>query len=197
MKILRTQVLIDDKKFSNTTEYQRVMSDLQNAIKAIRNPHDADGFYLFNKKQGNGVKPIKDAFVKKLNELGWEDEKIVSNPDIRKRKIDSSLKLSNNTYFGVEWETGNISSSHRAINRLKKGMLEGALTGGILVLPSRAMYYYLTDRVGNFQELEGYFEVMADTANPKGFLSIIEIEHDGVGTDIPPIRKGTDGRALI
>lgn len=197
MKILRTQILIDDGRFSSTSEYQKVMGDLQKAITAIRNPKDADGFYLFDKKQGNGVRPIKDAFIKKLNVLGWEDEKKVSNKDIKKRKIDTSLRLNDNTYFGVEWETGNISSSHRSINRLKKGMLEGALTGGILVLPSRAMYYYLTDRVGNFQELEGYFEVMADTANPKGYLSIMEIEHDGVGPNIPPIKKGTDGRALI
>jgi hypothetical protein len=197
LKILRTQVLIDDGIFSNTVEYQKILSNLQDAINAIRNPINADGFYLFDKKQGNGVKPIKNAFITKLNDLGWEDEKKVSNKEIKKRKIDSSLKLSNNSYFGVEWETGNISSSHRAINRLKKGMLEGALTGGILVLPSRSMYYYLTDRIGNFQELEGYFEVMADTANPVGLLAVIEIEHDGVGLDIPPIPKGTDGRALI
>lgn len=197
MKILQTKILIDNGIFSSTDEYQRIMNNLYEAIREIHHPQNSDGFYLFDQKQGSGVKPIKNAFIEKLNEFGWEDEKTVSNKDIKKRKIDTSLQLKDNTYFGVEWETGNISSSHRAINRLKKGMLEGVLTGGILVLPSRVMYYYLTDRIGNFQELEGYFEVMADTAQIKGFLAIIEIEHDGVGSDIPSIKKGTDGRALI
>ncbi|WP_197461822.1 hypothetical protein [Thermoactinomyces sp. AS95] len=149
------------------------------------------------RKQANGVKPIKHAFIEKLNQLGWEDEKIVSKKSIKNRKIDSSLELSDGKYFGVEWETGNIASSHRAINRLKLGMLEGDLAGGFLVLPSRQMYYYLTERVGNSQELEKYFPVMSDTSKITGFLGVIEIEHDGVRADIPPIKKGTDGRALV
>ncbi|WP_053432036.1 hypothetical protein [Halalkalibacterium halodurans] len=107
------------------------------------------------------------------------------------------LRVCNGQYFGVEWEAGYISSSHRAINRLKKGMLEGDLAGGILVLPSRKMYYYLTDRIGNYQELEPCFDVMGDTTEIKGLLGVIEIEHDGVGQDIAGIKKGTDGRALI
>ncbi|MDY7220680.1 PDDEXK family nuclease [Halalkalibacterium halodurans] len=197
MKILRKTFLIDDGSFSETPEFDKIMDNIEDAIRAIKNPKESDGFFLYDKKQGSGVKPIKDAFIEKLNTLGWEDETIVQNPSIKKRKIDSSLQLSNGQYFGVEWETGNISSSHRAINRLKKGMLEGDLAGGILVLPSRKMYYYLTDRIGNYQELEPYFDVMGDTAEIKGLLGVIEIEHDGVGQDIPAIKKGTDGRALI
>jgi hypothetical protein len=197
MKILRTKLLIDDKKFSSTSEYKRIISNIELAIKAIEHPKGSGGFYLYDKKQGSGVKPIKDAFIEKLNSLGWKDEKKVENPSIKKRKIDSTLELNNGQYFGVEWETGNISSSHRAINRLKKGIKEGDLAGGFLVLPSRSMYFYLTDRIGNYQELEPYFDVMSDVKEPKGVLGVIEIEHDGVGEDIPPIKKGTDGRALV
>ncbi|MBH8609351.1 hypothetical protein [Thermoactinomyces sp. CICC 10521] len=197
MKIMRTVTLIDDGVFSATQDYKRIINDITQAIKAIEHPKGSNGFFLFDGKQANGVKPIKDAFIEKLNQLGWEDEKIVSKKSIKDRKIDSSLALSDGKYFGVEWETGNIASSHRAINRLKLGMLEGDLAGGFLVLPSRQMYYYLTDRVGNFQELEQYFPVMSDTSKITGFLGVIEIEHDGVRADIPPIKKGTDGRALV
>lgn len=130
--------------------------------------------------------------------LGWEDEKSI-DPFIKKRRIDSSIKLGDGTYYAVEWETGNISSSHRALNRIILGMMEGHLRGGFLVLPSRSMYYYLTDRIGNYQELEPYFKVWRELNKsiPNGTLQIIEIEHDGVSKDIPPIKKGTDGRALV
>lgn len=197
MKIVKIVTLIDNNVFSTTETYKRIIQDITQAIKAIKHPENSKGFFLFDKKKGNGVKPIKVAFINKLNQLGWEDEKIVSNKSIKNRRIDSSLLLNDGRFFGVEWETGNISSSHRAINRLKLGMLQGVLAGGILVLPSRKMYEYLTDRIGNFQELEPYFPVIADTSKTKGYLGIIEIEHDGVGKDIPPIKKGTDGRALI
>ncbi|MEH7574428.1 hypothetical protein [Cytobacillus firmus] len=196
MKILSKKILINDGKFSNTSEYETVLNNIEEAIFAIENPKGSGAFLLYDKKKGNGVKPIKDAFILKLNELGWKDEKLVVDPNLKKRKIDTTKELSTGKYFGVEWETGNISSSHRAINRLLKGMHEGVLEGGVLVLPSRKMYNYLTDRVGNFKELEPYFEVMSDSTAP-GILLIIEIEHDGVRDDIPSIKKGTDGRALI
>lgn len=197
MKILRRVSLIDDGIFSKTKEFTRIIRDIETGVSAIKYPEGSDSFFLYDKKQGNGVKPIKNAFIDMLTDLGWKDEKCVENKSMRSRKIDTSLRLPNNKFFGVEWETGNISSSHRAINRLKLGVLEGDLEGGILVLPSRKMYYYLTDRIGNFQELEPYFPVMSDSAEKKGYIGIIEIEHDGVGKDIPPIKKGTDGRALI
>ncbi|WP_375345367.1 hypothetical protein ACEWPB_15595 [Priestia megaterium] len=196
MKILNKKVILDDGIFSSTTDYQKILDDIEQAVYAIEYPVGSGGFYLNGERKGNGVKPIKDAFIEKLNELGWDDERKVLNPSIRKRKIDSTIELSDGRFFGVEWETGNISSSHRAINRLQKGMLEQDLAGGILILPSREMYNYLTDRVGNFKELEPYFELMSHT-NINGVLLIIEIEHDGIDPSVPSIKKGTDGRALI
>ncbi len=114
----------------------------------------------------------------------------------RPGKIDAVKSLPNNRFFAVEWETGNISSSHRALNKMAIGLLDGILAGGILVLPSRNMYQYLTDRVGNFAEIEPYFPVWRNLQIHDGVLAVIEIEHDAISSDIPPIRKGTDGRAL-
>ena len=76
------------------------------------------------------------------------------------------------------------------------GLMDGVLAGGILILPSREMYQYLTDRVGNYAEIEPYFPVWRNLSINKGLLAVIEVEHDAVSLDIPPIRKGTDGRAL-
>ncbi len=57
------------------------------------------------------------------------------------------------------------------------------------------MYKYLTDRIGNFAEIEPYFPVWRNLAISEGVLAIIEIEHDATSMDVLPIKKGTDGRA--
>lgn len=196
---MRKTILISKGSFPQTNDFKRIQQDIDNAIIGIQNPEGSGKFYLFDEKKRNGVVPIKIAFIEKLNALGWKDESIEDNKELKKRRIDTSLKLSNNKFFGVEWETGNISSSHRALNRLTKGIMDGVLSGGFLVLPSRKMYNYLTDRVGNYQELEQYFDVWRAVGNTldDAILGIVEIEHDGVSRDIPPFRKGTDGRAKI
>ncbi|SEG75809.1 restriction endonuclease [Paenibacillus sp. UNC499MF] len=198
MNITRIKRLINKGNFSEGKDYQRIKQNIEQATVSIQNPPGSGKFILHDKIKGNGVVPIKDAFITTLNELGWEDERIISNIDIRKRKFDSAIKLSNGKYFAVEWETGNISSSHRALNRISLGILDGLLDGGLLILPSRKMYKYLTDRIGNYQELEAYFRVWEaiEPSIENGLIEVIEIEHDDVSFDVPPIKKGTDGRAL-
>ena len=76
------------------------------------------------------------------------------------------------------------------------GMMKGLLIGGTLMVPTRAMYEYLTDRVGNYEELEPYFEMWRRSQVEEGLLVVVAIEHDGVSKDVPRIPKGTNGRAL-
>lgn len=97
----------------------------------------------------------------------------------------------------LEWETGNISSSHRSLNKMCLGLLQGAIKAGILVVPSRALYPYLTDRIGNIAELEPYFPVWSATPCEEGILEIVVIEHDATSDTVPRIPKGTDGRAQV
>ena len=157
---------------------------------------------MYDEKKRNGVVPIKKAFIQQLDDCGWKNEHICDLV-IKPRKIDSTKRLQEGKYFGVEWETGNISSSHRALNRIALGIRDGLLEGGALVLPSRNMYEYLTDRVGNFQEIESYFPIWEDLSyafrahNQNAVIKVFEIEHDGLSTDVSPIPKGTDGRARI
>lgn len=77
------------------------------------------------------------------------------------------------------------------------GMLSNVLIGGILILPSRSLYKYLTDRVGNFSEIQPYFTVWKSLNIKNGILGIFEIEHDSTSSNVPLIPKGTDGRALV
>src|SRR5262249_1787238 len=97
----------------------------------------------------------------------------------------------------VEWETGNVSSSHRSLNKLVYGLQRGVIHGGFLIAPSRALYRYLTDRVGNVPELASYFGFWRNGV-PLGYhCAIAEVEYDDTSMHVPRIKKGTDGRALV
>ena len=76
------------------------------------------------------------------------------------------------------------------------GMLKDVLVGGALIVPSRKMYPYLTDRIGNYAELEPYFPLWRSFNIKNGVLVVIEIEYDELDSSVPRIPKGTTGRAL-
>jgi len=79
------------------------------------------------------------------------------------------------------------------------GMIQEVLIGGILLVPTKNMAKYLTDRIGNFPELRAYFPFWRSQAKliKDGVLEIIAVEHDAESFDVPRITKKTDGRALL
>src|SRR6516225_10170453 len=58
-------------------------------------------------------------------------------------KFDAMLET-NSGPIVLEWEIGNISSSHRSLNKMALGITRGEILGGILVVPSRAFAQYQT-----------------------------------------------------
>ena len=167
----------------------------------MEHPEGARKFILYpepgkERGKGNGVTPIKINFMEQLLKNGWKIEEPLK---IATRKRPGKLDA---VYYGaegniaLEWETGNISSSHRALNKICLGLIKKIISAGILIVPSREMYKYLTDRVGNISELEPYLDLWRSIKCENGILEIIVIEHDGVSFDVPKIPKGTDGRAL-
>jgi len=202
LKFVELVYLINKGGFSNTVICHRIISDIREAIKIIEWPIGSGKFTLYDDKgrgrgQGNGVTPIKVMFQNNLKDQGWELEKKLDIAKYRSPgKIDAVFEVEGR-FFAVEWETGNISSSHRAINKMAIGLLKGKLIGGILVLPTRKMYSYLTDRVGNFAEIEPYLDLWKSLNIEEGILAIMKVEHDDVSKNVPRIPKGTNGRALI
>lgn len=201
MKIVQMEFLIDAGGFSATEEWRAIKKHITQSINAIQWPPGSGSFTLYDEPgkargKGNGVKPIKDACMRHLQALGWGRETPVNITAIKRPGPMDATYAVGNRLFCVEWETGNISSSHRAINKMALGILKKVLIGGALILPTRAMYRYLTDRVGNFPELEPYFPLWRALAIEEGLLVVIAIEHDKVSRSVPRIPKGTDGRAL-
>lgn len=202
MKLVKIEMLIERGRFSFSNEWKTIYSHIEESIKAIEWPAGSGHFTLYDQSgkkrgEGSGVKPIKEAFMAKLEKFGWQLETPVDIATVRRPgPIDATYKVGNKL-FAVEWETGNISSSHRAVNKMALGILKEALIGGILILPTREMYNYLTDRIGNFPELAPYFPLWRALQCDEGLLGIIAVEHDAVSKDVPRIPKGTNGRALV
>jgi hypothetical protein len=201
MKIVRIEMLIDAGGFSASPEWTTVKDHITNSVRAVDWPRGSGSFTLYDepgkkRKQGSGVKPIKEIFIENLKRYGWSVETTVRIAAFKRPgPIDATYPLKGKL-FAVEWETGNISSSHRAMNKMALGLLQGVLIGGILILPTREMYRYLTDRVGNLQELEPYFPLWKSLKCEEGLLGVIAIEHDAVSKTVPRIAKGTEGRAI-
>ena len=201
MKILQIKYLIRKGPFTISPLMNQILREVETSIHAINWPPGADNFTLYPEKKKNGVVPIKKGFQHSLQANGWQLEKFVHLASRDKPgKVDAIKELGDGRIFALEWETGNISSSHRALNKMAVGLLDKVIAGGILVLPSRAMYFYLTDRIGNYSEIRPYFPVWECLGNSdqitEGVLAVIEVEHDSLSDSIPWIPKGTDGRAL-
>lgn len=172
------------------------MTEIRSAVAAVVHPTGADVFTIYPERMGNGVKPIKDACIAKLRSFGWLPECNADCRSSREGAIDAVKPLGGGRCFAFEWETGNISSSHRALNKMVLGIMAGKVIGGMLVLPTRELYKFLTDRVGNYEELVPYFPVWR-ALKLTGVLGVIAVQHDATSTGVPKITKGTDGRALV
>ncbi|MBI3610907.1 MAG: restriction endonuclease [Nitrospirae bacterium] len=198
MKIVHTEYLIKAGTFPSSRDWKTIERDVRQAIKAVVWPKGSRLFTIYPQRKGNGVKPIKDAFCLRLKQKGWELETRL--PFATRKKpgpMDATKQLSKDQFFAAEWETGNISSSHRALNKMALGIKGGILKGGVLILPTRRLYSYLTDRAGNFEEIEPYFDLWRSVTCADGILAVIVVEHDATSYKVPRIKKGTDGRGLI
>jgi hypothetical protein len=111
--------------------------------------------------------------------------------------MDAAKVFGTDPPFMVEWETGNISSSHRSMNKLALGLIEGVISGGVLVVPTRDFAQYLTDRIGNVRELEPYFPLWKAARVRRGYLAVLAVEYDRTSRRVARIAKGTSGRALL
>jgi hypothetical protein len=174
----------------------------------------------------NGVLPIKRQFFEGMANAEWKTEQRVSlNSYLKKnREVQPLITYPDltpltedlNTSVGdfdftyetgsgfrtvVEWETGNISSSHRSLNKMCLALMGDLADAGVLIVPSRALYPHLTDRIGNWKELCPYLTFWQSAGNNpmmrKGLLSINVVEHDEIVRDdsIPYIKQGIDGRS--
>lgn len=198
MKLTEIQHLVDAGPFTETDAWSRVEADLREAIAKIFWPPGNDRFVINPVIDGNGVVPIKRQFAANVSALGWRLEEQFprfSDEEIRKRRrpgaVDAALDLGDYDLppFFVEWETGNIASSHRAMNKMALALKQGLISGGMWVVSSGTLAPYLTDRIGNYPEFEPYFSLYSDLEVELGYLSVASVEHDHTSHEAPFIEK--------
>lgn len=199
MKLVQLRYVIRAGGYEVTDEWRRAESDILDAVARLTWPPDARGgtFTIHpesgkKRGQGNGVVPIKLGFLEALADSGWSINER-RNPE----RFDAVRHLDDGYIVGAEWETGNISSTHRSLNRIVRAWQRGIARGGFLILPTKRLAQYLTDRVGNWEELESYLGVWEAHQWDRGALAIATVEQDAEDTAVPRIAKGTDGRALV
>src|SRR5450755_1956849 len=124
MKIDREVYFLKRGSNEENTLFDDVKKEVEKAIKRVVWPIGNSVFCINPVRKGNGVVPIKKEFIAYLKAHGWITEKSFELVDgIGAGPIDALLKTPLGS-IAVEWETGNISSSHRAINKMATAIIE-------------------------------------------------------------------------
>ncbi|WP_322963402.1 hypothetical protein [Sphingomonas fuzhouensis] len=228
MKWDRTLILFDQGGIVYSPDWKALHDSYVRSIQSIEHPVGSGRLIIRRKERTpdrkwrrNGVGYLRNAFLRHICDVeGWRPEGSVNlardreQPLIKKYPsmadyrepitsdfggFDLETVGDNDTRIAVEWETGNISSSHRSMNKLAIALAAGVIDVGVLIVPSRALYEHLTDRIGNIGELSGYLAMWEGLKHSvkHGLLAITVVEHDELSTNpgIPYLNVGNDGRA--
>jgi len=201
-----------------------VHASYANAISRIDHPAGS-GLLRIRKKtrlgdqwQRNGVVYLKQRFLQSMVENEkWQPESayksagrikpiLQSYPGFATHQAEETSGFgdfdfvtrapSSGALIAIEWETGNVSSSHRSVIKLITALNACDIQAAVLIVPSRELYKHLTDRVGNFAELAPYLGTWQQLG-ARGLFAITIVEHDEL-TDSqthPYLPTGNDGRA--
>lgn len=227
MKWLRTLILFNEGNVMSSAGWATVHESYQRAISSIQHPAGSGALTLRPKQRRpgstqfnrNGVGFLRSSFLRGMVDVEkWQPEGDVDlgrerhQPAIRlypsleeyREPIESEFggfdfvtTTPDGVRVAIEWETGNISSSHRSMNKLAIALKAGIIQAGVLIIPSHQLYIHLTDRIGNIRELSGYLEMWESlkATVERGLLAITVVEHDELSDTVPYLPRGNDGRA--
>jgi hypothetical protein len=197
VKVVEVKRVLGKGMLAPSPEWTHIRETVIQAICRVDWPPGSGKFTINPTKHGNGVTPIQRRAASLLNEGGWRAQYQWPIADRSQPGRMDAAYFSTHGLVAFEWETGNVASCHRSINKICLGFHIGAIAGGILALSSNRLCPYLTDRVGNIGEIERYFPLWSATPCDQGVLEILVVEHDATATDAPLIPKGKEGWARL
>lgn len=196
MKIAKSYISKEAKKLLNCSPLaKQAFNEVEQSIK--KNVALHQNIFILNNsaKNCNGVVPIKEKCYEILEEqFHWFREKPLAyfqNDAQKGGPIDVYKEfVAGKDVFrvGLEFETGNISSAHRSLNKLCVGIKKRELDMAILMMPVKGMSFYLTDRVSNYEELEPYFLLLDDVP-----FIVFGFDAEKYSPIAPILPKGKDG----
>lgn len=195
MKIVKVETIHSCGEYAKSKDWAEKREAIHEAVKKCEWPAGSGKFTINPTRKGNGVVPIKKEFIAELERREWTIEgeaKTVEGKDLGEY---DAVVIQDKATVVAEWETGNVSSSHRSMNKLTMLVSDGTIAAGVLIVPARKLGRYLTDRIGNYEELEPYIRFWKSVPCKSGVLEIVVIEQDEDDPKMPLIPKGTDGRA--
>jgi len=195
VKIVHIETIHSCGEFANSDDWKDKRDAIHEAVKKCDWPENTGKFTVNPVRKGNGVVPIKKEFVAELKAREWTLEGKANNHLGENLGDFDAVVIGPKGVVVTEWETGNISSSHRSMNKLTMLVTNKVIAAGVLIIPSRKLGRYLTDRIGNYEELAPYIKLWKAVPCESGVLEIVVIEQDDESADVPLIPKGTDGRA--
>lgn len=195
MKIVKIETIHSCGGYANSEDWAEKRKAIHEAVKKCDWPAGSGKFTVNPTRKGNGVVPIKKEFIAELKRREWTIEGKAVTKDGRDLGEFDAVVIGGQGTVVTEWETGNISSSHRSMNKLSMLVKDKIISAGVLIIPARKLGKYLTDRIGNFEELEPYIPLWKAVPCESGVLEIVVIEHDDESPNAMLIPKGTDGRA--
>jgi hypothetical protein len=228
VKWLRTIIVFSKGEVLSSEDWSHVHDSYVRSIQSIDFPEGSGELKLRRKVRRsdgqwnrNGVGYLKRRFLGQMvSTEGWQAEAefdlgrnrtppdLMLYPSLQHHQepitsefggFDLGIRAPNGSHVAIEWETGNISSSHRSMNKLAIALATGRVQAGVLIVPSRYLYEHLTDRIGNIGELSGYLLMWKDLEArvERGVLAISIVEHDSLtdDPDYPYLPTGNDGRA--
>lgn len=190
VKIVEVKRVLGKGTLAPSPEWATIRDAVLQAIALVDWPPGSGKFTINPTRHGNGVGPIQRRAAKLLDQNGWKAQYPWPIADRTQPGRMDAAYFSSHGLVAFEWETGNIASCHRSINKICLGFHIGAIAGGILALSSNRLYPFLTDRVGNIGEIERYFPLWSATPCDQGVLEIIVVEHDATSSKAPLIRRG-------
>ena len=104
MRLAEWLTLVDTEHFEKTEEFELIRGNLEAAIAAVRWPVGSRDFCINPVKKGNGVKPIKEAFISVLEaEPSWPSGKRETSVVVIERLIASHLETSRAGFMAECW----------------------------------------------------------------------------------------------
>ena len=195
MKIVKVETIHSCGGYAKSEDWVEKREAIHEAVKKCDWPPGTGKFTVNPTRKGNGVVPIKKEFIDELKRREWTIEGRAVTKGGKDLGEFDAVVIGNEGTVVTEWETGNVSSSHRSMNKLTMLVKDKVISAGVLIVPARKLGKYLTDRIGNFEELEPYVEFWKSFPCESGILEIIVIEQDEEDSEVALIPKGTDGRA--